>query len=54
MKSFIDFLQEDGVAVNNVGGGQIASVGIGPAGEPPGILPSQRKKKDKKDARKKD
>ena len=45
MKRFIDFLEEDGVAVNNVGGGQIAAVGVGPAGEPPGKLPSKKRKK---------
>jgi hypothetical protein len=37
MKSFAKFLEEDGaVAVNNVGGGQIAGVGVGAMGEPPG------------------
>lgn len=34
MKSFREFLDEDGVAANAVGGGQIAGVGIGPNGEP--------------------
>lgn len=37
MKSFAKFLEEDGaVAANNVGGGQIAGVGVGAMGEPPG------------------
>lgn len=36
-------LNEDGVPANNVGGGAIASVGIGPQGEP-GLIPKWRKK----------
>lgn len=41
MKTFKSFLQkqinEDGpVAVNNVGGGSIPGVGVGPDGAPPG------------------
>jgi hypothetical protein len=34
MKSFREFLDEDGVACNAVGGGHIAGVGVGPDGEP--------------------
>lgn len=34
MKSFREFLDEDGVAANAVGGGQVAGLGIGPNGEP--------------------
>ena len=39
MKKFSDFRKEDfggAVAANNVGQGQIAGVGVGPSGEPPG------------------
>ena len=45
MKRFKDFLEEDGAAAgvgggsmppNNVGTGNIAGVGVGPQGEPPG------------------
>lgn len=36
-------VQEDAPA-NNVGGGNIAGVGVGPAGEP-GIMPKKKKKK---------
>lgn len=34
MKTFKEFLEED-APVNNVGGGAIAGVGIGPQGQPP-------------------
>ena len=60
MKRFKDFLEEDGAAAgvggggsmpaNNVGTGNIAGVGVGPQGEPPGKkslafkLPITRKK----------
>lgn len=37
-------VQED-APVNNVGGGNIAGVGVGPAGEP-GIMPKKKKKKN--------
>lgn len=36
-------LQEDAVAANAVGGGNIAGVGIGPQGEPPGKLAVMKK-----------
>lgn len=34
----------DGVPANNVGGGKIAGLGIGPQGQPPVKLPAKRKK----------
>lgn len=46
MKTFKQFLEEDGegavAPVNNVGGGAIAGVGIGPQGEP-GVSPKRKK-----------
>lgn len=43
MKSFREFIEEDAVAANAVGGGHIAGVGIGPQGEP-GVPPKKKKK----------
>jgi len=37
-------VEEDGVPVNNVGGGQIAGCGIGPQGEP-GVYFKKKKKR---------
>lgn len=37
-------VEEDGVPVNNVGGGQIAGCGIGPQGEP-GVYLKKKKKR---------
>jgi hypothetical protein len=37
-------VEEDGVPVNNVGGGQIAGVGIGPQGEP-GVYLKKKKRR---------
>ena len=34
--------------VNAVGGGNIAGLGVGPQGEPPGIPASKKKKKERK------
>lgn len=45
MKGFRKFIEEDGVAANCAGGGQIAGIGVGPQGEPGGILPADRKKR---------
>jgi hypothetical protein len=42
---FCRLLEDEGVPVNNVGGGNIAGVGIGPQGEP-GVSPRKKKKKD--------
>lgn len=40
-------LYEDGeVAVNNAGSGNIAAIGVGPQGEPPGKVKGKRKKSD--------
>jgi hypothetical protein len=50
MKTF-QKLREDGVvAVNNVGSGNIAGVGVGPQGEPGGPKSLMFKKKKKIDA----
>lgn len=46
LKTFKDWLAEDGVAVNCVGGGNVAGLGVGPAGEP-GVSPAAQKKKRK-------
>jgi hypothetical protein len=52
MKRFVDFIVEDGVAVNNAGGGQIAGMGIDnpnipspKQGEPSGKVAFLRRKK---------
>lgn len=42
MKTFREFLDEDGVAVNAAGTGQIAGIGIGPDGEP-GVKKNKKK-----------
>ncbi len=34
MKTFKEFIGEDGIAANSVSGGQIAGTGIGSSGEP--------------------
>ena len=45
LKEANQFLVEDGVPGNAAGAGNIASIGIGDSGEPPGIIAAQRKKK---------
>ena len=42
MKTQDKTLKEDGVVVNNVGGGQVAGLGIGSKGEP-GVNPKKKK-----------
>jgi hypothetical protein len=51
-KAFLDELSENDVAVNNVSGGAIAGVGIGPDGTPPvrNRKPKLLKRRDQKDA----
>jgi len=44
MKRFKSFLEEEGAPTNNVGGGNIAGLGIGPKGEP-GVSATRKKKK---------
>ena len=43
-------LKEEAIAAptNSVGGGNIAGLGVGPQGEPPGIPASKKKKKERK------
>lgn len=43
MKSFREFIKEDGVAANCVGAGNIAGTGVGPDGEP-GVKKKRKKK----------
>lgn len=45
---YTKIIENEGVAVNNVGGGQIASVGVGDQGEPPGIPCKKKKSKTQK------
>lgn len=47
MKSFREWLKEEGVAVNNAGGGNVAGIGVGTQGEP-GIEPADTKKRKRK------
>jgi len=48
LKEANQFLVEDGVPGNAAGAGNIASIGIGDHGEPPGCIAAQKKKKRKR------